>query len=350
MRVLIFVMCAILLSSTVYAEELTHISGEHQYNSIVTDIVNGNGYISPVKILSAVADMFIKEIRECTGEIVMLIVIAIISGALNLLSDNRIGTGNEAAFFCCFTVMSALALNCFNIALQYGRDVIGAMTTFITKLSPVLMMLMIACGNTVSASAFHPVLSSAIYVVGILVEKVMIPLCVFGALIAVSGNIGGENRISGLCRTVTSVNKWIMTAVITVFTGISTIYGFSAPSLDAVTAKTMKFAAGTLVPVVGGFLSDTLETIISGSRLMKNAVGTAGVIMTCIICLIPILKIGAIHLMLRIAGAITEPVADKRISTMLADMSSAVGGIFALTVMSAVLFVLNLCIILAATN
>jgi len=166
----------------------------------------------------------------------------------------------------------------------------------------------------------------------------------------VAGNIGGENRISGLCRTVGSVNKWIMTAVVTVFTGISALYGFNAPALDTLTAKTMKFAAGTLVPVVGGFLAETLETVVSGSRLMKNAVGTAGVIALCAMCLVPIVKVGIIHLMLRLASALSEPVADKRISAMLGDCASAVGGIFAAVVMTAVLFVLNICVMIAATS
>ena len=83
---------------------------------------------------------------------------------------------------------------------------------------------------------------------------------------------------------VKSISKWLMAAIITIFTGISAIYGFSSPALDAVSGKAVKFAVGSLVPVVGTFLSDTLETVVSGTRLMKNAVGTSGIIVMCVIC------------------------------------------------------------------
>lgn len=343
--IFVFALC----TSSVYAQEIPYIQGENVYNEAVEGIIN-NDIASPTEILSSIFSSVTSEIRSSAKEITGLIIMAVMSGAVTLLSDGKKSSANDAAFFCCFALMGMSALNCFNIALQYGKSVIGAMTNFITKLSPLLTIMLIACGNSVSATVFHPVLASAIYVIGIVVDKVLLPLCVFGAVLAVSGNIGDQNRVGALCRMIGSINKWIMGAIVTVFTGISTIYGFNAPSLDAVAAKTMKFAAGTLVPVVGGFLSDTLETVISGSRVMKNAVGTAGVISVCVICLVPVIKIGVIHMMLRFASAVAETVADKRISTMLFDVASAVGTIFALTVMSAVLFIINLCIILATTN
>ncbi len=331
-----------------FAAEVPELSGEPEFNENVSRIISGDNILSPSRIISGLAEDAVREIKSSMKELVMIIIVAAMSGAIALISDN--GEGSEAAFFCCFTIMSASALNCFGTALNYGRTVISAMSAFTTKISPLLMIMLITCGNPVSASAYHPVLSAAVYIIGIAVEKILLPLCVFCAVLSVSGNIGGENKLSGMCRAVSSINKWIMSAIITVFTGISTIYGFNAPSLDALSAKTIKFAAGTLVPVVGGFLSDTLETVVSGSKVMKNAVGTAGMISICTICMIPVIKIGVIHLMLKAAAAISEPLADKRISAMLWDMASAVAGIFALVVMTAVMFIINLCIILAATS
>ena len=186
--------------------------------------------------------------------------------------------------------------------------------------------------------------------ISIIVEKCILPLICFSAVLAVAGNISGKARISGFCKVIKSVQKWVMAAVITIFTGISAIYGFTTPALDAVSGKAIKFAVGSLVPVVGSFLSDTLETVISGARLMKNAVGTAGIVIMCMICLAPVLKIGAMQLMLRLTAAVAEPLADKRVSSMLWEISEAVTMIFGTVIMVAVLFMINLSIILAATN
>lgn len=128
------------------------------------------------------------------------------------------------------------------------------------------------------------------------------------------------------------------------------MYGFSAPALDAVSAKALKFAVGSMVPVVGSFLSDTLETVVSGTRLMKNAVGISGIVTLFAMCSVPIMKIIIMQFMLKAAAALTEPLTDHRISKMLWDVSESITSVFAVVVMTAVLFMINIGIIIAATG
>ena len=353
-KILIFAM--LLMPVTVYADtsvfgELPTIPGEDLYNETVQKTVSGELSLNPIDLLNMLSEDLLGEIRECAGDVMILFIIAAISGVITAISSSF---GNkstsEAAFFACFTLMSAAAIKCFSVAMEYGTDVVTAMTDFITKLSPLLMLMIATSGKVVSASAFQPVMSGAVYVVSIVIEKCLVPLIGFSAVLAVAGNISDKVQLSGFCKVVKSIAKWLMAAIITIFTGISAIYGFSSPALDAVSGKAIKFAVGSLVPVVGTFLSDTLETVVSGTRLMKNSVGTAGIIVMCVICIIPILKIGVIQLMLKLTSAIAEPLTDKRISSMMWEVSESVTTVFAVVVMVAVLFLINISIMLASTN
>lgn len=83
---------------------------------------------------------------------------------------------------------------------------------------------------------------------------------------------------------------------------------------------------------------------------MKNAMGVSGIVMLCVICVTPAIKIAVMQLMLKMTAAIAEPVADKRISSMLWEMSEAITVIFAVVVMTAVLFIVDISIIIASTN
>ena len=327
------------------------LDGENLYNDTVEKLVSGEMSLNPANLLNMLTDDLLGEIRECAGDVTILFIIAAISGVITAVSKSF---GNksvgEAAFFACFTLMSASALKCFTTAMEYGTDVVTAMTDFITKLSPLLMLMIATSGYAASSAAFQPVMSGAVYVVSIVIDKCLIPLIVFGAILSVAGNISDKVSLSGFCKLVKSISKWLMAAIITIFTGISAIYGFSAPALDAVSSKALKFAVGSLVPVVGTFLSDTLETVVGGTRLIKNSVGTAGIVVMCVICLIPILKISVIQLMLKLTSAIAEPLTDKRISSMMWEMSESVTAIFAVVVMAAVLFIINISIMLAATG
>jgi len=330
---------------TAYADVPT-LEGEDLFNQTVERSMTGDLSLNPTDILNMLSDDIMGEIRECTDDVIILFIIAAISGIITTISTSF---GNkstsEAAFFACFTLMSAAAIKCFGTAMEYGTTVVTAMTDFITKFSPLLMIMIATSGKAVSAS-----MSAAVYVVSIIIEKCLVPLIAFSSVLAVAGNISDKVQLSGFCKVVKSISKWLMAAIITIFTGISAIYGFSSPALDAVSGKAVKFAVGSLVPVVGTFLSDTLETVVSGTRLMKNAVGTSGIIVMCVICVLPILKIGVIQLMLKLTSSIAEPLTDKRVSSMLWEVSESVTTIFAVVVMVAVLFMINISIMLATTG
>lgn len=354
MRSLLFkitLLCVLLLPVTAYAVEVPKLEGEELFNETVSETVSGQMSLSPISILNKVGDSFFGEIRECAADVIILFILAAISGVITTLSDSfgKKSTG-EAAFFACFTLMSAAAVKCFSVAMQYGTEVVTSMTDFITKLSPLMMLMLATSGKTVSAASFQPVMSGAVFVVSVVIEKCLVPLIAFSSVLAVAGNISDRVQLGGFCRVVKSAAKWLMAAIITIFTGISAIYGFSSSALDAVSGKAVKFAVGSLVPVVGTFLSDTLETVVSGTRLVKNAVGTAGIVAVCVMCAAPVLKIGVMGLMLKLTSAISEPLTDKRISKMMWEVSDSVTTVFAVVVMVAVLFLINISIILAATS
>ncbi|MBQ3427601.1 MAG: stage III sporulation protein AE [Clostridia bacterium] len=302
-------------------------------------------------ILNNILSGLTAEMRDFSGKAAVILILALLSSTAGTL-NSALGesSAGRAAFFGFFAAVSALALACFNTALSYGMGVITAMTDFMDKFTPVLVMLIFACCKPASAAVFEPVLSAAVYVVSVITHECMVPLTTFSAVLSVAGNIGDKTSISGFIKIVNSTNKWLMTFVITLFTGINAVYGFSVSSLDAVSAKTIKFAVGSLVPVVGGFLSDSVDTVMTSASLIKNSAGAAGIIIICGICLAPALKLGAMQLMLRLCAALAEPVADARISGMLWGMSEAVTAVFGTVILTAVIFAVNICIILRLTT
>ena len=327
------------------------IEGYNLFNETAQEIVSGGFSLRPVDIMNKLISEIFSEVQSFSKTAAIILVMALLSSTVGTLNSSLgENSGGRAAFFTFFTVISGLALSCFSTALIYCTEVVGHMTSFMNKLTPVLILSLFTCCKSVSAAAFEPVLSGAVYVVSIVIEKCLVPLMTFSAVLSVAGNIGETTSISGFIKIVKSITRWLMAFVITLFTGINTIYGFSAASLDAVSAKTIKFAVGSLVPVVGGFLSDTLDTVTTSASLIKNAVGVSGIVIMCGICVVPIIKLGVMQLLLKLCAAAAEPVTDKRISGMLWSISEAVTSVFGVVILTAVLFVVNICIILRATG
>ena len=350
-RVLFILMLVMSISATVYAYDIPTIDGYDIFSNRAVEMATGEFSLNPVDVFNNIIASLSEELKSFSVTASSILVMTLLSSTVNTM-NSALGTGMSAnaSFFTFFTVISGLALTCFFKTLTYATEVMGYMTDFMSKLSPVLIVTLFACCKPASAAAFEPVLSAAVVIVSEVITRCLVPLITFSAVLSVAGNVGDRNGISGFVKIVKSATKWIMALVITVFTGINAIYGFATPALDAVGTRTLKFAVGSLVPIVGGFLSDTLDTVTASGAVVKNAVGASGIVMLCIICLPPIIKLGIMQMMFKLISAITEPIADRRISGMLWEIGEAFVALFGVVVLTAVMFIINICIILRFTT
>ena len=334
-----------------YAENIPQIEGEPYFNQTAEELAKGSFFINPADIIKDVLSILFDEIIRSKEILMAMLMIGVASALASLIHTSfESKSVGGIAFYGCFCIMCASAVECFSVSLRYAKEVIGIMHTFVTKFTPVISTALLLSGKVASASVFHPFLSTGAYAVSFITEKWIIPLITYHAVLSVVNNMSTDVRISGVCKLINGTTKWILAASFTLFSGLCGIYGFGAPAIDVMGAKTMKFAVGSLVPVVGGFLSDTLDTVISGGALMKSAVGGAGIASICVMCAVPIIKISVIIFMMKITAAIAEPITDKRISQLLWDISSSVTMLFAMVVTMAVLFIVCISIIAASTR
>ena len=82
-----------------------------------------------------------------------------------------------------------------------------------------------------------------------------------------------------------------------VFSGFMVVRGAIAPIADGISLRTAKYLTRTIIPIAGGMFADTLEVVVGGSLLIKNAVGIFGLVM--ILCLVaaPLIKVVAMVLL-----------------------------------------------------
>ena len=324
-------------ATCVFAEmTVPQIEGEQFFNETAAKMAGGGFSLSFGDILQYICDNLFLELRQSRTLLISIFVIAVISGILNIMKNEDSGT-NDAAFLTCFCLMTVTAARIIGIIVGYGADVIKEMCDFVTKLAPIMSVLLISSGYATTAASFYPVFSASVYFIGVLVDKCIVPLIYAGCVTGIMNNMSGKLQLNNLNKLIKSVTKWILTFCLTVFSGINAIYGFVTPSADSVGIKTAKFALGSFVPVVGAFLSESVDAVLSGTKLVKNAVGTAGIAAIFVMFAIPCIKICAALLIVKLSAALIEPICDKRFSDMLSETSDA-------------MFVFSLSIVIALTN
>lgn len=350
MRKIVFCILLILFLSPFFAraEFDTHINDYPQYNKYVDSLASGNNPFTPQAVISAIADTLFGVVSEAFAHMAAIITIAAASGILRLTDGTS--SCSDAAHFAVYALMSTAVVKLLTETAGYGNEIIHSVCDFITKLAPIFFGLVAATGKITSASAFSPILSGAVYLLTLATDKLILPMIYMSAVLGIVGNISGRVQLGGFNKLLRSVTRWILTALLTVFTSLCALYGFNAPVLDALGAKSTKFAIGTLVPVVGGLLADTVETVAGGTYVLKNAVGSAGMISVIVISGTPIVKIFVIWFMLRLCAAVSEPLCDKRMSVMLSDVSEAFGTLLAVMTTSVMLFLITVGIMLSSTG
>ncbi len=332
------------------AEE-TEIPGEDFYNKTTQEIASGRLDLNPISIVNSLIKGVLAEITTTKALLKAILLIAVSGGLLRILSDSfGKGGANDAAFFACFAMMTAASIKIFTEVVGYGTEVIHTLCGFITKFEPIFVGLLATSGALAQAAAFQPVLAASVYLLSLTVDRLILPLAYFSAVLGIVNNIGNRIEIGTLNKLLQSTSKWVLTGVLTLFSTVLALYGFGTSAANAVATKSIKFAVGSLVPVVGGLLSDTVETVLSGTNLLKNAVGTAGMITVIGVAAVPIIKIWIMMMLLKITAAVTEPFSDKRITNILVSVADSVTTIFSMVITAVMLFVISIGIILVSTG
>lgn len=330
-------------------EIIPELASMPEVRAVSDKIISGDYRPLPGEVLNSIIDIIFAEFGQLSRFLIIFVSLGLFTNIINLYGKDNLGAVN-ASYYALYAAVASVGIHCYSVCLGYAAETINEIADFITKISPILITLIFTSGKSISGSVFHPVLLSGVYIITVICRKCVLPLTTYSAILSVADNIGNKARVTGFSKFLISTIKWIMTLMFTVFTGICSIYGFSAPKLDMLSVKTAKFAVGSLVPVVGGFLSETLETVISGAGFMKNTIGVSGLIVMCTLCVTPVIKIGTMALAVRLCSVITEAVSDIRIANFLNDVSRSITTLFGIVATVAVMFIINISIIIAATG
>ena len=184
---------------------------------------------------------------------------------------------------------------------------------------PILMTLMAASGGSVSAAIYQPAVAFLSTSIVSIVSSVVLPLTLTIIAFSMAGNLSGELKLNNFSSFFKSINKWIIGACVSVFGLFFTVQGLTAATYDGITRRAAKYAIGTGVPIVGGFLSGGFDLAVAGSVLIKNSLGSLSIFLMVSVLFEPLILLMAANLFLRLTAAVTQPLGESRISNFLGE-------------------------------
>ena len=370
-KTLLLLLAFVLITPVCFAENID-ISDEIYRNSNIADIANDNAYIKeitpefdfrglteavknkesifkPKSILTKLINLFSKEITNNLYMLFLLIVLAIIWGIVTNIESSYLSKSvTQTAFFAFYPVFLGILVNGLFECSSLAKGVISDQVVFMKSAVPVYIGLTMSTGNVSVATGMEPIFLYFIQLIGGALEKFVLPLIFWIAILNMINCITEKFSIKKLIDFVKQIIKWGLGILMTVFIGILSMSGIATSMTDGLGLKTLKFAVGNFVPVVGGLLSDSVSTVLSSIIILKNAIGVAGVITLVLSCIIPIIKMLSFILIFKFAAGIVEPISDKKITDMISEAGNAITFIFLALLSVTIMFVLGITIVINA--
>jgi len=164
-----------------------------------------------------------------------------------------------------------------------------------------------------------------------LIHKLLLPAVnAYLALSAAAAAVDspGLDRLRNLISTII---KNILRFLLLGFSAYLSLTGILKGSADALAVKTAKMTISTMVPVVGGMVSDASETILVSAGYLLTATGTLGMLAVMSILIVPFLNIGIRYVALLLTSAVCSLFAGKRQQILLEASATATGFLLAMT-------------------
>lgn len=248
--------------------------------------------------------------------------------------------------------LACLALNILILSSML-LSIIGSATQCITRIqkqveiiTPILITLTVLTGGSASGAVYQP---SALFISGGAIEivtGVIFPATIAVILLNFLSKLNPDISFTGVSALIKSVMKWVIGLTVAIFSLFITVQGSASSLFNGIFFKVTKYLVGNSVPIVGNFLSAGVDMVVMAGSLVRSSVGVLGIILLLSEIIQPVLLLAAFSLMLKICGAIVQPLGDKMSFALFSELSKDIEFLIAGILMVAFMYLLVVMLII----
>lgn len=249
------------------------------------------------------------------------------------LAENIASEGQLKGVFSAVGVLcgAGIAASAIYEMLNSSLTAISAAANFMLVFIPVLTGISAALGHTLTAAAVNSAILGCTQLFSQLAANFIAPFC--GAILGLStaGAVHPQLKLDKLGELIKKLVMWGLMLVMTVFMGVLSLQTAVTAASDNAAIKAAKFVVSQGVPIVGGTVSDAVNTLQSGLGILKSSVGVYGIIAAAVV-IVPVL---ASLICYKAAAVISQSLAEmfglKELASLLKSCGAVITIIMAIT-------------------
>lgn len=282
-------------------------------------------------------DFFHTELESALEISVSVLFAAIGFSILTVITERVKGPVTIAGV----TTVAVMLFQHTNSMIDYASEAVWEICEYGKLLCPVLTTALAAEGGITTSAALYTGTTAFIAVLSMLVSRWIIPMVYMFLSLSVAHCAVGEESLKKFADAVKSLLTWLLKTLMIVFTTYLSLTGVISGTTDAAAVKAAKVTISTVVPVVGGILSDASESVLVSMGIVKNAAGIYGILAVLAVFAGPFLRVGLRFLLLKLTAVLCGVFGNKNISAVIDSFSSALGLLLAMVAAGSLLVLIS---------
>lgn len=288
---------------------------------------NINIFEKVFSIISAAISGQGMTVLRSFGAILAVVILACVMNAMKF-------GGSETLDNACGYI-SVLALSGVTYSVLYNLFVyiIAAMeslTLGMSTLMPIMASLHAFGGTAATGAASGAGLTLFLTVLSAICTEVLLPLVQISFALCLVGAVPGSVNLSAVVNLVKNTATTLMAFIFTLLGFTLYLQSSVASASDNYVTRSIRFASGVFVPVIGGMLGDASRTVIASVSVVKGTVGAAGAVIVLAAVLPPLIAVIFHKLLLLGCAVVAKTLGCERESAFLYDLGGIVSVLLAL--------------------
>lgn len=301
-------------------------------------------------VLQWIKDALFLEIETSRKLLVEVVLLAVGFSILrNFAGAFRSAYISDLCFILVYCVLAVMLLQSFMSFQDIAKDTLERSVDFMKGLIPTFCITMVFSAGPGTSMGFYQIAFLVIYLIQWLFLEILIPMIQIYVILELFNHFFEDEKFQNLTELMKGIICWGMKIAGISVLGLNVVQSLVSPAKDRLVTGSITRAA-SVIPGIGNAINGVSELLLGSGIMIKNCVGVAALVILVVIGLIPMIKITCMAFFYKLAAAVTEPVADKRITGCLKGMAE--GGILylKLTGYGLVLFFLTLALTTAASS
>lgn len=284
------------------------------FKETVLEVISGKEEISFELIKHLAGDQINYVLRTGKENLIHILVLAVAAAVFHNFSQ-VFGSRQicEISFYVLYLLLLALCLNSFGLVTEWVGNGVENLTMFMTAFCPIYFLAVSIAKGSVTAVAFYCLILVLIYVIELVIVCVILPVIHIYMMVKVLDFLSSQEYLTKFAELIETVVVWILKTLTACVIGVNIVQGMISPAIDAVKRSAVTRTAEA-IPGVGDAVGGVTEVVLGTAVLVKNGIGTVGLIICLSICVVPLIQVGGMALMYKLAAAVIQPVSDKRIA------------------------------------